>query len=150
LVNEKKFKLLFVDVGLMSRAGKVGLSNLLSQDLLLINQGAVAEQFVGQELLAYQNPEEEPELYFWARDKKGSQAELDYVINLNNNIIPIEVKSGKTGRLKSLKQFMSEKNSPFGIQISQNQLSLQNNILTIPLYMVGELQRIYNSLLSTD
>ena len=144
LINEKKFKLLFVDIGLMNRAGKINLSNLLLQDLLLINQGAITEQFVGQELLAYQNPEEEPELYFWERDKKGSQAEVDYVVNLEGNIVPIEVKSGKIGRLKSLKQFMSEKNALIGIQISQHSLCIQDNVLTIPLYMIGELKRLYN------
>jgi len=144
LINEKKFKLLFVDIGLMNRAGKINLSNLLLQDLLLINQGAITEQFVGQELLAYQNLEEEPELYFWERDKRGSQAEVDYVVNLEGSIVPIEVKSGQIGRLRSLKQFMSEKNAPIGIQISQRSLCIQDNILTIPLYMIGELKRLYS------
>ena len=142
-INEKKFKLIFVDIGLMNRAGKINLSDLLLQDLLLINQGAITEQFVAQELLAYQNPGEEPELYFWERDKKGSQAEVDYVVNLDGNIVPIEVKSGKIGRLKSLQQFMSEKDTTLGIQISQRPLCMQNNILTIPLYMIGELKRLY-------
>jgi predicted AAA+ superfamily ATPase len=145
LINEKKFKLIFVDIGLMNRAGKINLSNLLLQDLLLVNQGAITEQFVAQELLAYQNPEEEPELYFWERDKRGSQAEVDYVINLNGSIVPIEVKSGTIGRLRSLKQFMSEKNSALGIQISQRPLSMQDKILTIPLYMIGELKRLYSA-----
>jgi uncharacterized protein len=142
LVNEKKFKLIFVDIGLMNRASKINLSDLLLQNLLLTNQGSIAEQFVGQELLAYQSPEEEAEIFFWERDKKGSQAEVDYVINLNGNIVPIEVKSGKTGRLKSIKQFMSEKNIPLGVRISQDKLQLQDNILTIPFYMIGELKRL--------
>lgn len=142
LINEKKFKLLFIDSGLMSRASRINLSDLLSQDLSLLNQGATCEQFVGQELIAYQNPEKEPELYFWERDKKGSQAEVDYVININSHIIPIEVKSGKIGKLKSLKQFMSEKNTPLGVQISAQSLCIKDNILTIPLYMIGELGRL--------
>jgi hypothetical protein len=142
-INEKKFKLIFVDVGLMNRAGKINLSDLLLQELWLMNQGAIAEQFVGQELLAYQSPLDEPELYFWERDKKGSQAEVDYVTHVNGNIVPIEVKSGKTGHLRSLKQFMSEKNVNIGIRISQQPLCLQDNILTIPLYMIGELKRFY-------
>lgn len=143
LINEKKFKLLFVDVGLMNRAGKISLHDLLNQDLFLINQGAVIEQFVGQELLAYQHPYEEAELYFWERDKKGSQAEVDYVVNLGGKIVPIEVKSGKTGQLKSLKQFMSEKNTKLGIRFSTQPLGCQNNILSIPIYMIGELKRLY-------
>ena len=53
------------------------------------------EQFVGQELLAYLNPFQERQLYFWARDKKNSQAEVDFVIQHKGYIIPIEVKAGK-------------------------------------------------------
>lgn len=151
LINEKKFKLLFIDVGLMNRAGKININNLMSEDLMLINQGAITEQFVGQELLVYRNPCEEPEVYFWDRDKKGSQAEVDYVINLNGNIIPIEVKSGKVGRLKALKQFMQEKSVPIGVQISRQPLGFKDNVLKLPLYMMGELKRIYEDLkLSTS
>ncbi|MGD9152717.1 MAG: ATP-binding protein [Gammaproteobacteria bacterium] len=145
LINEKKFKLLFVDIGLINRASKLNIQDLISEDLMLINQGAIAEQFVGQELLAYQNPYEEPEIYFWDRDKKGSQAEVDYVISLNSNIIPIEVKSGKIGRLKSLKQFMQEKSVPIGVQISPQPLEFKDNIIKLPLYMIGELKRIYEN-----
>jgi len=114
----------------------------MSEDLMLLNQGAIAEQFVGQELLTYQNPYESPEIYFWARDKKGSQAEVDYVININGNIVPIEVKSGKTGRLKSLQQFILEKEVPVGVKISPQPLAFKDNILALPLYMIGELQRL--------
>lgn len=151
LVNEKKFKLLFIDVGLMNRVGKINIDHLMSEDLIFVNQGAVAEQFVGQELLAHQNPYEEPEVYFWDRDKKGSQAEVDYVINLNGNIVPIEVKSGKVGRLKSLKQFMQEKSVPIGVQISPQPLGFKDNVLKLPLYMIGELERVYGEIkLSTS
>ena len=143
LINEKKFKLVFVDVGLMNRAGKINLSDLILNDLFLVNQGIISEQFVGQELLVYQNPEEEPELYFWERDKQGSQAEVDYVINLNGNIVPIEVKSGQTGSLRSLRQFMDEKNTSIGIQISQHPLCIKDSVLTVPLYMLRELKRLY-------
>lgn len=142
-INEKIFKLLFVDIGLANRAGKINLSNLITDNLMLINQGALAEQFVGQELLALQNPYEEGELHFWSRDKSGSQAEVDYVINLHGVIVPIEVKSGKTGKLRSLKQFLLEKNITVGVQISQQPLGFYNNILSLPLYMVHELPRFF-------
>ena len=54
----------------------------------------VAEQFVGHELLAYQNPYSKPLLYYWAREAKNSNAELDYIIQKEGRIIPFEVKSG--------------------------------------------------------
>ncbi|MCL5260898.1 MAG: AAA family ATPase [Gammaproteobacteria bacterium] len=142
LINEKIFKLLFIDIGLVNRTGKVNIYNLMSDDLILINQGAQAEQFVGQELLTIQNPYEEAEVYYWNRDKPGSLAEVDYVINLHGAIVPIEVKSGKTGKLRSLKQFLHEKNTAIGVQISQQPLAFKDNILSVPLYMISELPRI--------
>lgn len=97
-INEKKFKLLFLDIGLLKRASRLDIELLFTEDLLLLNRGALAEQFVGQELLAHQDPHDQSHLYYWSRDEKGSTAEVDYVINIDSKIIPIEVKSGKTGQ----------------------------------------------------
>ena len=141
LIETKKFKCLMLDVGLMSRTTRISIETLLNEDLMLVNRGAFAEQFVGQELLAYMPDNETPELLYWSRDKPSSTAELDYLLQFNDQIIPIEVKAGKTGTLKSLRIFMEEKNSKIGIKFSQNHLMYQNNILTIPLYMVCEWER---------
>src|SRR3989338_4198267 len=98
-INEQKFKLNFLDVGLMQNS--CGLQGRLSieEDFMQINAGSVAEQFVGQELAAYSDKHQQVSLYFWARDKKGSMAEVDYVINIGSDIFPVEVKSGKEGKL---------------------------------------------------
>ncbi len=146
LVNEKIFKLLFLDVGLLQRANQVDPIALLSADMMQINAGMLAEQFVGQELLAYHPYFEAGKLYFWKRDKSGSQAEIDFVGIYNNKIIPIEVKAGKTGRLKSLHLFMQEKDSQIGLRISQENLNFENNILTVPFYLVSELPRLLKDL----
>jgi uncharacterized protein len=142
LINEKKFKLLFLDVGLVMHTGKLAHKVLLQDDLLLINRGVLAEQFVGQELLAYTSCFEEAEVYFWCREQRSSQAEVDFVTTVDSHIIPIEVKAGATGRLKSLRMFMEEKKSKIGIRISQNKLSLFDNILSVPLYLIGEIPRL--------
>ncbi len=97
--SRRKFKALFADIGLMQnlcgiRAGE----ELFKSDLLAIYNGALAEQFVGQELLAHGYNQ----LFYWAREAKSSTAEVDYLIENNGKIIPIEVKSGTAGRLKSL------------------------------------------------
>lgn len=141
-INEKVFKLLFLDVGLLQRANQIDPTLLLSSDITQINSGMLAEQFVGQEMLAYHPYFEAGQLYFWKRDKIGSQAEIDYVAIFDNKIIPIEVKAGKTGRLKSLRQFVLDKNVSLGVRISQEELSLENNILTIPFYLIAELPRL--------
>ncbi len=146
-INERKFKLLFIDIGLVSHATRLDFQTLLSTQLLLLNRGGLAEQFVGQELLAYGRSYEMQHLYYWDRDKPGSVAEIDYVTNMGPNIIPIEVKAGTTGRLKSLHLFMQEKNSTLGIKISQDPLHFEKNILSLPLYMIHEHERLIGELI---
>ena len=146
-INEQRFKLNFLDVGLMQNS--CGLQGRLSmgEDFMQINAGSVAEQFVGQELTAYSDRHQQASLYFWAREKKGSMAEVDYVINIGSDIFPVEVKSGKEGRLKSLRMFIEEKKSKLGIRLSQDRLSYYDKILSIPLYMVEQIPRVVESLL---
>ena len=145
-LNEKKFKLNFIDVGLVKRANKLDAQLLLQDDIMLINQGALTEQFVGQELLAYAEPYEDAKLYFWARDKPA-HAEVDYIFTHGKYIYPIEVKSGVVGKMRSLVQYLKEHDCPVGIRISQAPLSFENRILSIPLYMISELPRLleYNN-----
>ncbi len=111
-------------------------------NVMLLNRGAMAEQFVGQELLAYQDCHEVAEIFFWARDGKGSQAEVDYIIRINSNIVPIEVKSGTTGRLKSLQILLKDKNLKLGVRVSEQNLKLEGNILSVPFYLLSQLQRL--------
>lgn len=144
LINTKKFKLLFLDVGLIKRATKLEAELLMQNNLLLINRGLIAEQLVGQELLAYSDHFDDGELYFWSREQKSSTAEVDFVITIGPHIYPIEVKSGTTGHLKSLKLFMDEKSAAVGIRISQHPLSFHEKILSVPLYLIGELPRLVN------
>lgn len=141
LINEKKFKLLFLDVGLVTRATQVSVSQLLNDEINLIHQGGISEQFVGQELVAYQDCRLEPQLYYWSRDEVGSQAEVDYLITHESQIVPIEVKSGTTGKLKSMYMLMRERKLPLGIRISELPLALNNNILTVPFYLISEIPR---------
>ncbi len=139
-INPRKFKMLFMDVGLMLRAQGVISPLLLSEDILFLSQGAMMEQFVGQELLAYQYPYSAPELFFWSREAKSSQAEVDYLILHGTQILPIEVKSKSVGHLKSIKRFMEEKNAPLGIRISEHPFSFKDQILSVPLYAIFGLQ----------
>lgn len=141
-MNERKFKLLFVDIGLAHRACRIDAESLLKDDLMLINKGALAEQFVGQELLANSLPNEDMRLFFWHRDKGSSCAEVDYVIPFNSNIIPIEVKAGATGRLRSLQMFIKEKGAPFGLRVSSTPLKKDGQILSIPFYLMHRLQEL--------
>jgi uncharacterized protein len=141
-VNEKKFKLLFLDTGLVQHASHLSADLLLQKDLFTINRGHVIEQFVGQELLTLSEFFDPGEIFYWERNTPGSTAEIDYVIHVDSRIVPIEVKAGTTGRLKSLRIFMTEKSAPLGVHISQKPLARHDDILSIPLYMLYELPRL--------
>lgn len=140
--NEMKFKLNFLDVGLMQNACGLQAELTLTDNFFLINAGAVTEQLIGQELRAYFDSYLKCGLFFWARDKKSSSAEVDYVVAVDSLILPVEVKAGKTGTLKSLKLFIEEKKSLFGVRFSQEKLSLHDKVLTLPLYMAEQMKRL--------
>jgi predicted AAA+ superfamily ATPase len=148
LINEKKFKVLFLDVGLVTRSGKMDVDIMMNDDVMTVSRGMLAEQFIGQELLAYTSCYEEAAVYYWSREQRSSMAEVDYVTTIQADIIPIEVKSGATGHLRSIKLFIEEKKSKMGVRFSQQPLSFHDGILSLPLYMAGEYARMISSLFS--
>lgn len=138
-VNEKKFKLLFVDVGLVLASMRVEMQHILNEKHILTTRGQLSEQVVGQELLGYSPCDDEPMLYFWMRDKAGSQAEVDYLYQYDDKVLPIEVKSGRAGRLKSLYLYLDSMAQPLGIKVSTEKLSMNQQLLSVPLYLVSRL-----------
>ncbi|MDA3884752.1 MAG: AAA family ATPase [Candidatus Delongbacteria bacterium] len=139
-INTKKFKILFFDIGLTLRLLNFNYKDLILQnDISLVNKGAVAELFTGLELCRYHDFRTTPELYYWHKEKRGSNSEVDYVIEINNVITPIEVKSNKKGSMKSLQKFIEVKKSNVGIKISNNPYSLFNKIQTVPFYGIESL-----------
>jgi len=97
--NQKKFKAAFLDIGLMQNLCGLPVERELRQeDLLSIYQGKLAEQFVAQELIAWHAPD----LHYWARESRGSNAEVDYLVSREGQVYPVEVKSGRGGSLRSL------------------------------------------------
>jgi len=145
--NERKFKVAFLDVGLMQNALGIQASLILDRSVLQINAGAVAEQYVAQELLTCGDPYADPKLYFWAREARGSKAEVDYVIEIDGIPIPVEVKAGARGSLKSMRLFLDKYHQcPFGIRYSMHDLSFGDKILSIPLPMINQTKRLVRSL----
>jgi predicted AAA+ superfamily ATPase len=99
----KYLKPIYLDIGLMQRAcGRTPAQVLESKNLLTAYKGQIAEQYVGQELLACRGGSEDEHLYFWQRSEMGSTAEVDFLIARSGHVVPIEVKSGSSGRLRSL------------------------------------------------
>lgn len=154
--KEEIFKTIFVDIGLLNSMCKIQLTSLT--DLLTANEGMLAEQFAGQEILSSQPAFVEPELYYWLREEKSSDAEIDYLIQHKNRIYPVEIKAGKSGTLKSLHVYLFEKNRRTGIRLNTDLPSigtfdvkvnsakkrgeLKYTLLSLPLYMVSQLDRI--------
>jgi predicted AAA+ superfamily ATPase len=143
-MKDDRFKLLYLDVGLLQTATKVDATHLFEQDILQINSGMLAEQFVGQELLAHAEPYQKASLLFWERGE--GQAEVDYITCVGSEIIPIEVKAGVTGTLRSMHEFLREKKNRLGVRISEHPLRMQDKILSIPFYLMGSLDRLVKSI----
>lgn len=108
-LEEKVYKLLFLDVGLMNAICGLNWRTIAQwDDTKLINEGTIAEQFIGQHLQHLLADSPNRELTYWLREGRSANAEVDYVIALEGQIIPIEVKAGASGSMKSLHQFMAE------------------------------------------
>lgn len=136
----KKQKLFYNDTGLFQRELDLNIGEiLLANSFEVINKGAIAEQSVGLEMLKYNNPYIPADLHYWHREAAGSNAEVDYVIQLDRQIIPVEVKASSKGSMQSLRQFITSKNSPFGIRVSDENFCRYDNIRVFPIYAISEL-----------
>lgn len=156
--NEKFSKIIMLDCGLCNTTLGLALNQLASiTDISLINQGGVAEQLVGQLLRTITPAYIPPTLYYWERP--NGKAEVDYVMQHENLVIPIEVKSGSSGSLKSLHQFMHEKKLKLAVRINSDYPTLtpikvkdqsgeiiEYELLSIPFYLLGQLHRLINSI----
>jgi hypothetical protein len=150
------FKPIFLDVGLVNSL--CGLKLLNPEALITIHEGGLAEQFIGQELLNLEPFFEDTRLYFWNREEKNSNAEIDYLLSHQNSVIPVEVKAGKTGTLKSLHLFLFAKALQLGLRFNMDLPTLGNfstkvrlknqeghleyTLLSLPLYLAGQTNRI--------
>ena len=162
--KDRVFKMLFLDAGLVSTA--LGLTLLdfeRVEDLLLVNAGAVCEQIVGQHLLHSLPFYQEPDLFYWTREKASSSAEVDYLLAEGRHVVPLEVKAGKTGTLKSLHSFLREKHRSLGLRLNSDLPSLLEartvladghnvpfRLLSLPLYMVGQIRRLIRESIEED
>ncbi len=152
--DPRQFKPLYLDVGLLCNALGLNLLDLQQGDLSLVNDGAVAEQFIGQHLLYSGASYETPGLYCWMREARTAAAEVDYVIAQGQQILPVEIKAGKSGTLKSLHMFLKEKQRRVGLRFNADLPSVlrdaplpgepgkRYDLLSLPLYMVGQTRRL--------
>lgn len=159
-IKENVYKAIFLDIGLANHLSAIRLIEL--ENILTNNAGALAEQFIGQELLTLAPPYMDATLFYWTREERNANAELDYVFQWNNSLCPIEVKAGKTGSLKSLHVYLFEKRLNTGIRFNLDQPSIgtfqtkvragkkqgeiEFQLLSLPLYMCFQFPRLINEL----
>ena len=136
-INEKYRRMILFDTGLLQRILNLEISDILSSDdIQVVNRGAIAETFVGTELVKSASCYSTYPLYCWHREKSGSNAEVDYVVQLGTRIFPIEVKSGSKGSMQSMRLFLEIKGIAKGIRTSLENFSSYEDILVYPLYAI--------------
>jgi predicted AAA+ superfamily ATPase len=153
--NEKFFKVLMLDIGLISvQLGLSSTRHSTARKIIFSNKGGLAEQFVGQQLRVAQTPLTAPQLFYWQRTG-GRQGEIDYIIQHENRVVPVEVKSGSAGSMKSLHQFMAEKGLDFAVRCNIYQPSVEDisvkttvgkpvsyRLLSIPVYLTERIDEL--------
>jgi hypothetical protein len=131
----KQFKAYYLDIGLLVRKSGVDLKtlNYLSK-LTTTIQGMLAEQFVAQQLIAHSDSVPN----YWARTERGASSEIDFVIEQDDKIIPIEVKAGSSGSLKSLQYLLAHyPDIEKAIVYSNSRAGIEGKIHFIPLIYAG-------------
>ncbi|MBI5100027.1 MAG: ATP-binding protein [Nitrospirae bacterium] len=147
---KKSPKLLFLDTGLVNY--QVGLRTEIMniQDINAVYHGQLSEQIVGQTLLSLAI-RKNINLSYWYREQKGSISEIDYLISSHNSLIPVEVKSGKSGTLRSLLNFIDESKNKFAIRIYSGQIGFEKIrtpnkkqfvLFSIPFYLLHRIEQL--------
>ena len=146
-INDKFMKYLFIDSGLLLRLLGMESSGIseISQHILigtavdLVNKGHLTEMVAGLELLKYNTPAQRHDIYYWQNLNRGTQSEVDYVIVRDMKIIPVEIKSGTSGSMKSMYQMMADKQLLYGIRSSLENFGKLDRVDIIPLYALSNL-----------
>jgi len=149
--NLKKFpKLLYLDIGLVNYQIGIRTEIAMMDDINAVYHGQVGEQIAGQTLLAL-NTRKNANLHYWYREQKGATSEVDYLIVINDRLVPVEVKSGKTGTLRSLHNFMDESRSDFALRIYSGNMRTEQittfnkkkfTLFSIPFYLLFRIHKL--------
>lgn len=146
--RKKSPRLQVLDTGMLNYFAGLQKELISTKNLEAVFKGKVAEHIVGQELLATQYNILN-DLHFWVREKKTSVAEVDFVIPYNGHIIPIKVKSGTSGTLRSLHAFMDAADHTIAVRLYGSVLKIDKvktlkgkeyTLLNLPYYLAGKIE----------
>lgn len=139
-VNPKFQRMLLLDTGLFQQILGLNISDtLLASDFKTINRGALAEVFVALEIVKAAPCHLPVNLYCWQRDKSEGSAQVDFLVQKHDRIIPIEVKAGTQGAMQSLRWFMRQKGIDRGVRTSLENFAHYENIDVYPMYAISNL-----------
>lgn len=153
--RKKSPRLQLLDTGLVNFSCGLEKDIYQAKDISTVFKGRISEQIIGQELTTLDNSPE-TNLIFWTREKKQSDAEIDFLLKFENRIIPVEVKSNISGHLKSLNQFIDETLYDTAIRFYSGKFEITNAItnkgnkfrlLNLPYYLCG---KVYSMLIEMD
>ena len=134
------------DTGIYLRFLRTDLATVVGPTSVdVMNRGALAELLAGLELVKAFEPSYPAELYYWQREKRGAQAEVDYVAQKGGDIVAIEVKSGVKGSMRSLDVFMGEHPHAKGMRTSAENFGQVGNVDIVPIYALGQIWRDGNA-----
>jgi len=152
LVNKKrKPRLQFLDSGLVNYELGIQSEFIKFEDLNSIYSGRVCEQIVGQQLLAQDNTTNNNPI-FWVRENNQSNAEVDFVKVIDGDVVPVEIKPGKDGRLRSLHSFLDKSESNCAIRIYSDEFKVEKvstvagkeyTLINLPFYLSGKIDEYY-------
>lgn len=133
------FKLFMVDIGLLSAMGEIDAKTLLEGNKIFSEfKGALTEQYVFQQL----NSTNEYVIYYWSAER--STAEIDFLLQFNGTIVPLEVKAEENLQAKSLKVFLEKYNPKVSLRTSMSDFRKQDWLVNLPLYAISELKEVIN------
>jgi uncharacterized protein len=142
-IDSKKRKFIVLDTGIFQRILDLNIGEIIvNDDFDVINKGNIAEMIFGLEWLKYCSPYRQDNLYYWHREIPMRNAEVDYVIQKNELIVPIEVKASNKGAMQSMHVFLEEKKLNKGIRVSLENFSEYGKIKVIPIYAISTLREM--------
>jgi uncharacterized protein len=145
----RKPRLHVLDTGLINYSLKIMGELVFNENINEVHRGIIAEHIIGQELLA-SNFSISNDLYFWVREKTDASAEVDYIFPYRGKLIPVEVKSGSIGKLRSLHQFMDRAPHRIAVRVWQGTYSIEEattiagtkfTLLNLPFYLAHRMEQ---------
>ncbi len=138
--DKSYFKLYFPDVGLLRKMANLSAKSILQEDRLYQEfKGAMAENYCLQELVSALDVIP----HYWS---SGNLAEIDFITQFTDKIIPIEVKAAENVRSKSLSVYRKKYSPPLSVKASRRNISYSNGLLYWPLYLLWRLQKMVEAL----